>query len=146
MNIYTIGFTQKSAEEFFEILRQNHIQLLMDIRISPSGQLSGFAQKDDLPYFLDHLSDHCQYIHMPVLAPAKEILKDYRSDGNWERYVHRFEALMDERLIPDVLDPVLFEQQCVCLLCSEATPEHCHRRLVVERLQRHWPDVTVVHL
>jgi uncharacterized protein (DUF488 family) len=31
-------------------------------------------------------------------------------------------------------------------LCSEASAEHCHRRLALEYLQRHWNDVVIHHL
>ena len=97
--------------------------------------MSGFARKEDLPYFLDRLADGCAYLHLPDLAPTKEILKDYRADGDWNRYVLRFEMLMDERGIPaDHCEREDFEAQISCLLCSEATPEQCHRRLVAERL------------
>jgi uncharacterized protein (DUF488 family) len=146
MKLYTIGFTQKRAETFFELLRHNGIQRLVDIRVSPDGQLAGFARKDDLPYFLDRLAGGCVYLHLPELAPTKEILKDYRTDGDWQRYVLRFEMLLDERGIPATLQREGFETQISCLLCSEATPEQCHRRLVAERLAAHWPDVEIIHL
>jgi len=146
MRLYTIGFTQKRAETFFELLRQHGVQRLVDIRLNPGGQLSGFAKQDDLPYFLSRLAAGCQYIHVPELAPTKEILSDYRSDSDWSRYVMRFEALMDERRVPETLSRADFEAQTSCLLCSEPTPEQCHRRLVAERLAAHWPDVEIVHL
>ena len=146
MKIYTIGFTQKSAAEFFELLRANQIQRLVDIRINPVGQLAGFAKQGDLPYFLEHLADGCSYIHLPELAPTKEILKEYRADKDWARYQVRFQKLMNERGIPDELDQAGFENLTSCLLCSEATPEQCHRRLVANRLAAHWPDVEVIHL
>jgi len=146
MKIYTIGFTKKRAESFFELLRQNGIQRVVDIRINPNGQLSGFAKKDDLPYFLSMLVPGCRYVHMPELAPTKEILKDYRSDSDWSRYVNRFEILMNERGIPESLESEDFETSVSCLLCSEATPDQCHRRLVSERLAKNWPDVEIIHL
>jgi uncharacterized protein (DUF488 family) len=146
MKLYTIGFTQTRAEEFFTRLRENGVQRLVDIRVNPHGQLSGFARQEDLPYFLRELAAGCEYVHLPVLAPTKEILKDYRDDGDWPRYVARFEALMDERNIPDALDRAGFESAAGCLLCSEATPEQCHRRLVAERLAARWPNVEIIHL
>jgi uncharacterized protein (DUF488 family) len=146
MRLYTIGFTQKRAETFFELLRQHGIQRLVDIRLKPDGQLSGFAKRDDLPYFLHHLAGGCQYLHIPVLAPTKEILDTYRADKDWQEYERRFEALMDERGIPSALDRVEFEILTSCLMCSEATPEQCHRRLVAERLAKHWPGVEIIHL
>ena len=146
MKLFTIGFTQKRAETFFELLRQHDVQRLVDIRLNPGGQLSGFAKQDDLPYLLSRLAGGCQYIHVPELAPTKEILGDYRSDSDWSRYVTRFEALMDERRVPEILNRAEFETLTSCLLCSEPTPEQCHRRLVAERLAAHWPDVEIIHL
>ncbi len=146
MKLYTIGFTQKSAQEFFKRLRDHGVQRLIDIRVSPQGQLSGFARQEDLPYFLYELADHCEYVYLPLLAPTKEMMKEYRATGDWAQYEERFEALMDDRNIPAALDRSLFESATGCLLCSEATPEHCHRRLVAERLARHWPGLEVLHL
>ena len=146
MKLYTIGFTHKRAEKFFELLRANGVGKLVDIRLNPGGQLSGFAKQEDLPYFLRELAAGCDYVHMLELAPTKELLKRYHTDHDWDRYETRFETLMDERNIPGAIDRRLFEETSCCLLCSEATPEHCHRRLVAERLAQHWPDVEIIHL
>jgi uncharacterized protein (DUF488 family) len=145
MMLYTIGFTQKSAERFFALLAEHDVEQIVDIRLKPGGQLSGFAKQDDLAWFLDRLNG-ASYVHLPELAPSAEIRDDYRQDHDWERYVPRFEALMEERGIPESLDRTLFTARVTCLLCSEPTPERCHRRLVAERLARAWPDVEVVHL
>ncbi len=82
------------------MLRDNRIERLVDIRLRPSGQLAGFAKQEDLPYFLRELSNGCRYTHLPLLAPTREILEEYRKDGDWLRYVDRFESLMDERTYP----------------------------------------------
>ncbi len=146
MKLYTIGFTQKRAETFFELLRQNGVRRLVDIRLNPGGQLSGFAKQEDLPYFLTHLADGCEYLYLPELAPTKEILSEYRSSSDWERYERRFKRLMDERDIPKGLNQADFANHACCLLCSEPTPEKCHRRLVAERLASVWPGVEIIHL
>jgi uncharacterized protein (DUF488 family) len=145
MKIYTIGFTKKSAERFFELLGDNQIGRLIDIRLKPGGQLAGFAKQDDLAYFLRELID-CEYHHLDFLAPSEDILTAYRQDKDWEGYERQFEALMDERAVLDRLDPAFFADKRCCLLCSEDTPDQCHRRLIAERLARNWPDVEVVHL
>ena len=146
MKIYTIGFTQKTGKEFFGLLSRHGIQRLVDIRINPQGQLSGFAKQDDLPYFLEELADHCKYIHYPLLAPTKDLLNAYHEDKNWAKYCLHFERLLDDRKIPEILNPLDFQTTVSCLLCSEATPEKCHRRLVAERLAHFWPNTEIVHL
>ena len=144
VRVYTIGFTQKPAERFFGLLAGAGVRRLVDTRLRPGGQLAGFANGRDLPWLLDRLVG-CGYAHLPILAPTADILDGYRADGDWDRYVRGFETLLDDRGVPAALDRAAFETTPNCLLCSEATPEHCHRRLVAERLARTW-GIEVVHL
>lgn len=145
MRLYTIGFTKKTAERFFTLLKEAGVQRLVDIRLHPDSQLSGFAKHDDLAYFLSRLIG-CEYHYLGSLAPTPEILADYRQDHDWARYCSRFEALLDQRGIPGALDRAFFESKPCCLLCSEDAPDQCHRRLVAERIARAWPEVEIVHL
>jgi uncharacterized protein (DUF488 family) len=145
VRLCTIGFTKKSAEQFFDLLRTHGVELLVDIRLHPQGQLAGFAKQGDLPYFLKHLAD-CGYRHMLELAPTEDLLATYHKGHDWAAYVRGFTALLAERHIPAALPRALFTSQVCCLLCSEATPEHCHRRLVAERMADAWPDLEIVHL
>ncbi len=84
VRLYSIGFTKKSAEKFFGLLRDHRVGCLIDVRLHPGGQLSGFARKSDLPYLLSQLAG-CDYRHLPILAPTAEILGDYRRDHDWDR-------------------------------------------------------------
>lgn len=146
MEIFTIGFTQTTAEDFFGRLRANRIERLLDVRLNNRSQLAGFAKRDDLAYFLRELIA-AQYEHAPLLAPTREILDAYKKEKeiSWGEYEERFLGLMRDRRIEQELNPQEFERRTV-LLCSEATPEHCHRRLVVEYLAGHWPDLVPIHL
>ena len=144
MTIFTIGFTKKSASEFFELLRESGAKRLVDVRLNNTSQLSGFAKKDDLEYLLGKIC-RMKYVHLPELAPTKEMLDGYRKDHhNWEIYEGHFLALMQERRIERMGIKRIIANGC--LLCSEDQPDNCHRRLVVEYLSRYWTDVDVVHL
>lgn len=143
--IYTIGFTKKGAREFFELLENADIERLLDVRINNRSQLAGFAKRDDLIYFLDRLLG-IEYEHETELAPTEELLGDWRDDSiSWTEYEQRFEKLMTERNIEEKLDRSAFEKRTV-LLCSEHEPEYCHRRLVIEYLDRVWEGVDATHL
>ena len=145
MEIFTIGFTRKSAERFFGTLKRAGIELVIDIRRNNSSQLAGFAKRDDLAYFLRQLC-RADYLHQPLLAPTQELLDRYRKGGeSWESYEREFLDLMARRRVEELIDPALFERRSA-LLCSEPTPERCHRRLVAEYLQQHWRDVEITHL
>ncbi|MGO8946493.1 MAG: DUF488 family protein [Ktedonobacterales bacterium] len=145
MEIYTCGFTQKSARQFFELLRRTGIRRLIDVRLKNVSQLAGFAKKDDLAYFLAEICQ-AEYLHEPLLAPTEEMFDAYkRHTGSWPEYEQRFLNLMAERRIEQCIDRRLFEVPTV-LMCSEATPERCHRRLVVDYLGEKWGNITPVHL
>lgn len=144
MNLYTIGFTKKPASAFFALLRDSGAKRLVDIRLRPAGQLAGFAKQGDLAYFLRELCG-MDYVHMPELAPTREMFDDIRKrHRHWPTYEREFLALMDERRVAETVDRESLAN--AVLLCSEHSPERCHRRLVAEHLQRAWGDVEVVHL
>lgn len=143
MKIFTIGFMKKSAEQFFNRLKQPGLVQVVDTRLNNTSQLAGFTKKRDLEFFLHEI---CKlgYVHLPELAPTQEILDAYKASGEWSNYERQFLSLMAERRIEDQVDKSILDGGC--LLCSEATPEHCHRRLVAEYLHRKWGDVEIVHL
>lgn len=145
MKIYTIGFTQKSASKFFELLTENGIQRLIDIRLNNTSQLAGFTKKDDFKYFLKELAD-IEYYHFDFLAPTKEIRDTYNKSNNWDLYTKQFLHLLEERKALDQIDKKFFQEKTCCLLCSEANPECCHRKLVADALKNRWHDVEIVHL
>jgi uncharacterized protein (DUF488 family) len=65
------------------------------------------------------------------------MLKAFKKEkGDWSAYENRFLTLLAERQIERRLTPEALDG--ACLLCSEATPHHCHRRLVCEYLNERW--------
>jgi uncharacterized protein (DUF488 family) len=143
--VYTIGFTKRSAEGFFEAIKKAGIRQLIDIRLNNSSQLAGFAKKDDLRYFLKLICG-VSYEHEPLLAPTQEILDAYRkSRDSWANYERDFFALMATRKMEIRLPRSVFDSP-TALLCSERTAEQCHRRLVLEYLQSKWGDIEIVHI
>ena len=172
MEIYTIGFTKKKAEELFNLLKERDIEQLVDVRINNMSQLAGFTKRDDFTYFLGQILG-TNYLHEPLLAPTDELLKEYRTkiknipksknlakikdmtarrearkryeEKAWKDYETKFLKLMLEREVESKISQDLFDKRTV-LLCSEAGPEKCHRRLVIEYLNQAWGDVQAVHL
>ena len=144
MRIYTIGFTGKTAAEFFEPLKRNHIKRLLDIRLKNTSQLAGFTKKNDLEYFLKEILG-ADYFHVPILAPAEELLKKYKSDNDWAYYEPEYLRLLDTRGVEKNIDRSLFDRDVV-LLCSEETPERCHRRLAAEYLSKFLKPREIIHL
>ena len=145
VKVATIGFTKTTAQQFFERLSRSGIKKIIDVRLHNTSQLAGFAKAQDLAYFLEVIGG-IEYTHQPLLAPTDDILQAYKKKKvDWELYEDRFFSLMAERQIENRLKPDMFAN--ACLLCSEAKPHHCHRRLVCEYLNRKWDGLlTVCHL
>jgi uncharacterized protein (DUF488 family) len=130
MNLYTIGFTKKNAESFFETLRAAKVKRVIDVRLNNVSQLAGFSKRDDLAYFLKNICD-IEYVHLPTLAPDQAMLD-------------AFKQLMAQRNVEASLP--IEDLDGSCLLCSEEKPDYCHRRLVADIAQRLHPGLDVTHL
>lgn len=144
MQLFTIGFTKKTAQAFFETLIQAGVKRIIDVRLHNVSQLAGFAKRHDLEYFLQRIGG-IGYVHALELAPTADILADYKQkQGNWSVYEDKFLQLMRDRQIETTVSADLLAGSC--LLCSEAQPHYCHRRLVAEYLQQHWGNLDIHHL
>lgn len=144
INLFTIGFTQKTAQQFFDTLVKSGVKKVVDTRLNNISQLAGFAKRKDLEYFLRKIGD-IEYVHILDMAPTKDILDNYKKNkGDWQTYESKFLALMSDRQIEKKVSPQLLDGSC--LLCSEAKPHHCHRRLVAEYLRDKWGNITISHL
>jgi len=143
MNIFTIGFSQKSAEEFFTLLTKNNVTKLIDIRLNNKSQLAGFANVKHLPYFLK--LHNIEYEYIPKLAPTKELLADYKNKiVDWEQYEKIYNKLLEDR---QVLNDILIQDfENATFLCSEATANMCHRRLFAEYLAQNFYNIHITHL
>ena len=144
MKLFTVGFTKKSAEQFFGLLKQEGLTKVVDTRLNNISQLAGFTKRDDLKFFLREVVG-IEYLHMPILAPTKDILDAYKKNGgDWPAYERKFVDLVRRRKIESSVSRELLSG--ACLLCSEPTPHHCHRRLVAEYLSDSWGDIEIHHL
>jgi uncharacterized protein (DUF488 family) len=144
MILFTIGFTRKSAREFFGKLQAAGVRRLIDVRLNNTSQLAGFSKRDDLKYFTETICK-IDYLHLTALAPTSEILDPYKKHrGDWNVYERAFVDLITARRIEETLDHQMFDG--ACLLCSEERPDHCHRRLVAEYLRDKWGTVEIRHL
>ena len=144
LNLFTIGFTKKTAEAFFTKLQQAGVKRVVDVRLNNNSQLAGFSKRDDLAYFLKAIAG-IEYVHLLDLAPTAQMLEQYRKvSKDWPAYERDFLKLMADRHIESTIPSDVLDGGC--LLCSEDQPHHCHRRLVADYLQGKWGNVAIRHL
>lgn len=141
--LYTIGFAQKKADEFFTILKENKIKTLIDIRQSNTNIYAGFTIRDNLRYFLKEICD-IEYVENKLFAPTKEIRDQYHKDEDWSRYEKGYLYLLESR---NAITSINTNQiDSAVLLCSEPIADHCHRRLAAEHINKHFMNVRIIHL
>jgi len=143
--LYTLGYEGRPLSEFIRLLQEASADAVIDIRLRNTSHLAGYTKKDDLAFLLQE-GFHIAYEHHPELAPTAEILDAYKAEKDWPAYVERFTRLLDERQTEAIGLDLLARYQAPCLLCREASPEQCHRRLTAERWAAHIPGLTIVHL
>lgn len=145
MEIYTIGFTKKTASCFFELLKKNEIRKVIDIRLSNKSQLAGFAKGEDLKFFLELFG--IEYVHDVTLAPTDELRKMYNDKErkmSFDEYTVIFNEIMENRQCIQKLQKLDLDK--VCFLCSEEKPDKCHRKLVVDGLKSCDDNIKIIHL
>lgn len=144
VKLFTIGHTKKSAEKFFELININHIDIVADVRLYNSTQLAGFSKSEDLRYFLKQICN-CNYIAMQKFAPTRSLFDSYKKGYiGWDEYERIYNEFLNARANLDFF--YAFQNKRICLLCAEDTPEHCHRRLIAEKIANTYDNVTIVHL
>ena len=86
-----------------------------------------------------------EYYYYGQLAPTEDILKGYKNkEISWEQYELEFNSLITKRKIEAIISLDLLTD--ACLLCSEATAEHCHRRLLAEYFKKVYKRINIIHL
>jgi len=142
--VFTIGFTKKSARDFFSALRRPGLKRIADVRLNNVSQLAGFSKRDDLQFFAEAIGN-ISYVHLPELAPTQQMLDEYKKKrGSWADYETKFLNLMAQRRVEESVSKEVIDGSC--LLCSEEKPEHCHRRLVAEYLKQKWGNLEIEHI
>lgn len=134
--LFTIGYEGRSIESFMNILIQNDVRLLCDVRKNPLSRKFGFSKAK-----LSHISETVgiKYIHIPDLG----INSDKRASlDTVEDYQHLFKDYV--KTLPNLKTPLeyvyslLCEKKRIALMCYEKEPHMCHRHVVRDYLIKNY--------
>ena len=140
LKIYTIGTNGKNKEIFAEILNAVDVNTVIDVRLWRQSRFVPWTSGTNLQRILGD-----RYKYMPELAPTLDLLTKIKNGTiNWTEYEQIFNDILKKRQIENLFTSNTINK--VCFLCAEKTAENCHRRLVAEYLQQHFPDIEIVHL
>ncbi|MFL5578159.1 MAG: DUF488 family protein [Gemmatimonadaceae bacterium] len=143
-SIATIGYEAATVRSFLDALRDERVDLLVDVRAVASSRRPGFA-KTRLAANLAEAG--VEYLHLRSLgtpADGRAAARSGRHDEMRRIYLEHL-ATPDAQAGLETLAALVRSGRRVCLLCLEADPAHCHRSMVATALASRTP-VRVVHL
>jgi uncharacterized protein (DUF488 family) len=134
---FTIGHSNRSLEEFVELLREADIALVADIRTVPRSRTNPQFNKDALPVALRPFD--IGYEHMAALGGLRGKTRTVPEDVNGFWTNESFHNYADYALSPQFhagLEHLVAEgrERRSAMMCSEAVWWRCHRRIVADHL------------
>jgi len=134
MKIYTIGYGGRKPQEFLDLLKENSIKAVVDVRLRPDRSSMGtYAKAKDTNKGIQGLLSRSN-IHYFSFVELGNIFSDFT---DWEE---RYRRLMDKAgdLLAERLSQV---PKPFCLMCAERDTNRCHRSIIAAYLQKKGYDV-----
>jgi len=125
--IYTIGYGNRSIEDFVKLLQQYGIKFLVDIRSQPYSKFHPDFSKEALEKSLKQYG--IQYVFMGDTLGGRPKDSACYVDGKVDYAKVREQAFYQKGI--SYLSTAWEKQLCVALMCSEAKPQECHRSKLI---------------
>lgn len=145
MAFLTVGHSNRSLEDFIDILRAARVEVLVDVRSFPRSRSNPQFNIDHLPEALAAVQ--IRYSHCPDLGGRRAAQKDVDAEVNGFWRVRSFQNYADYALgetFQNALDRLLQQgrESRVAMMCSEAVWWRCHRRIITDYLLARGQEVT----
>lgn len=139
--LYTIGHSTHTLQEFLDILHAHHINHIVDVRTIPKSRYVPWFNEKKLAVTLR--KEKIAYIHMPKLGGLRHTNKNSLNLG-WRN--KSFRGFADYMQTPEFfsglleLNALMKKGKKVAIMCAEAVPWRCHRSLIADaEIIRHIP-------
>lgn len=144
-SIFTIGYEDKSIEDFLARIKKHKITVLVDIRERPISRKKGFSKSK----ITDHLqSIGVKYLHIGALGSPSRLREKLHKDNNLEYFFKEYEKHLDtlDETVENLNQEVL-SKSVICLMCMERNPLECHRLIVAKKLKEiNGKGITITHI
>lgn len=132
--LFTLGYEGLTIDAYLNLLEEEHIALLVDIRRNPLSRKYGFSKKQ-LAQATSLAS--IEYLHLPELGIPSALRQHLVSEQDYRRlFDHYAKVLLPERYEAMArIKRLLLEKRRLALMCFEADPQFCHRQTLVDTLQ-----------
>lgn len=136
--IYSVGYEGKKRDNFIDLLDDNRITELVDVRNHAFSWNKDFSMKG----LSDSLAaSGIRYVNLPRLGAPKEIRVEIKENNDPEKFFLEYSTwLKSNTPYLDLLD-ILARQKMTAMMCLEADYRNCHRKILGEKLQERGYEV-----
>jgi uncharacterized protein (DUF488 family) len=134
VQVFSVGHSNRSLDDFQDLLGTRAIEVLVDVRRFPVSRRYPHFSAERLKRSL--AAEGTEYVHEPELgghrAPDPASRNTAWKNDALRGYADRIEALPFRDAVARVVERARRARTCV--LCAEAEPEQCHRRILADVL------------
>ena len=143
--IFTIGYEGRSLESYINVLIQNNIKVLIDVRKNPISRKYGFSKKT-LQTACETV--HIKYLHLPELGIDSEKRKHLNAQSDYDKLFidYEYSVLLKQSPALNLILDFVKNFKRVALTCYEASPQQCHRTRVANKIHSMEFEFPVNHL
>ena len=133
--IFTTGYEGLSLPSLIEMILDNDIEQLIDVREIALSRKKGFS-KGLLSSHLDHTG--VIYKHLPSLGSPRSIRHKLRQDRDYKTFFHKYKKHLEDKNALETLTDLegLAKVQRTVLMCYEQDHKKCHRSTVADVLEK----------
>lgn len=142
MSLFTIGYEAINLDNFVECLKENKIDIVIDVRQNPVSRKPDFSRiRLQLALAIKDIS----YEHQQILGCPTHIRAAYKISKNWANYVESYNAYIQPLSDEMFAIAVRAKGNNIALMCFEANPHFCHRSLISNEVAKRY-GVATTHL
>lgn len=133
-SIFTIGYEDRTIDEFLSRLKKHKITVLVDIREKPISRKRDFSKTK----INDHLqSAGIKYLHISELGSPFHLRDKLHKDSDYDSFFKEYEKHLRslKGVVANLYHDVI-SSNVTCLMCMERDPLQCHRLLVAKKVKQ----------
>lgn len=134
MRIYTLGHSNRTREEFLDLLKAHGIRQVVDVRTAPGSRRNPHFMRDALSSTLG--ANEIGYVHLKELGGFRRPQPDSPNDAWRNESFRGYADYMQTSEFKEALERLraVAVEMPTAILCSEAVPWRCHRTLIADAL------------
>ncbi|GJL83618.1 MAG: hypothetical protein DHS20C01_32520 [marine bacterium B5-7] len=144
MRIWTVGHSNRDLDYFIQMLRQHHIECLVDVRRQPVSRRFPWFEGDVLRNHIENAGLRYHFAGVNLGGRRNSVVNspNIAVKGFWRGYADHMQTDAFLQSIGRLKN--LAEAMTVAVMCAEGDPDHCHRSMIADYL--YFERVETIHI